>query len=89
MWTVLLTEVLDPREFDLLLVRGSFCCVDLLLDLERVLLPPLFPCLVLARDLLFSIALTMALTISVTLSSFVFLLGLPRGWELERLCLWF
>ena len=89
MWTVLLTEVLDPQEFDLLLVRGFFCWVDLLLDLERVLLLPLFPCLDLARDLSFSMALTTALTISVTLSSFAFLLGWPQGLELERLRFWF
>ena len=89
MWMVLLTEVVDPREFDLLLVRGSFCWVDLLLDLERVLLLPLFPFLDLARDMSPSIALTMALTISVTLSSFAFLFGLPRELDLEWLHFWF
>ena len=86
MWTVLLTEVLDPQEFDLLLVReGFFCWVALLLDFERVLVQPLFPFLDLACDLSFSNVLTTALTISVTLPSFAFLWGLPRELDLERL----
>ena len=90
MWMVLFTEV--PREFDLLLVcEGVFCWVALLLDLEGVVSRPLFPFLDLARDLSSSIALKTALTISVTLSSLGFLLGLPRELDLEQLrfCVWF
>ena len=53
-WTVLFTEDLAPRECDLLLVcEGVFCWVALLLDLERVLVRPLFPSLDQARDLSF------------------------------------
>ena len=90
MWTVLVSEGFDPREFYLLRVRGwFFCWVELLWDLEQVLLLPLFPVFYLAPDLSPSIALTTALTISVTLSSFAFLLGLPRELELERLRFWF
>ena len=65
--------------------RGFFCWVDLLWDLEQVLLLPLFPFLDLAHDLPPSMALKTAFTISVTLSSFAFLLGLPLEFDLERL----
>ena len=64
LWMVWLTDAWAPRELDLLLVcEEAFCWVALLLDLEGVLLRPLFPFLDLARDLSFSIALTTALTI--------------------------
>ena len=89
LWMVLLTDVWTPRGLDLLLVCKVTCCrLAVLLDLEGVLLPPLFPFLDLAQDLSFSIALTTALTISATLSSLDLLLGLPRELDLERKRFW-